>query len=256
MSGTRLSCFGVWGWWAQGQSDDGALAPATRATTPWSARAHTAPFTLCPSQRARGIGAMPCDMPGGTWVGTGAVPEPAGAHRSGRTAWARAPAHTTALCPVAAPASKQLWQEIFSAAGKINSVGAVGCFPQLGTGGQRGGQGTATTTGPRSSPAAQCCSCSTTHESSSLGPPALGLWKEMSPCAEHGWVICHPHPTQQSWGTLGTVRGSDAAVTPGCQGQWGCCQALVGGGGPTWGTPQHLWPRSDSASRFPPCRRS
>lgn len=46
------------------------------------------------------------------------------------------------------------------------------------------------------------------------GHQPWGLWEETPPSADPGWVICHPHPAPQSWGTLGTVSrdrsGSDS----------------------------------------------
>lgn len=175
------------------------------------------------------------------------MPEPAGAHHAGRMAWARVPARTAALCPVSPPASKRLLQEIFPAAGKINSVGAAGCSPCPGLWGRGGGQGTATTTpGPCSSQGSWALLPLHRPRALAPGPGHRAtnpgdFGRRCPPCPDPGRVICHPHPAQQSRDTLGAVSWDgfcgDSLVLRAAGMLPDAWPWLAGGGGPTRGHP-------------------
>lgn len=57
------------------------------------------------------------------------------------------------------------------------------------------------------------------------GHQPWGLWEETPAWADPGWVICHPHPAPQNWGTLGTVSkdrsSSDSWARWGAGRRWG-----------------------------------
>lgn len=111
-----------------------------------------------------------------------------------------------ALWPVEPPVSKQISQEIFPEAGKINNVGAAGCCPLPGWGGQGGDRVKPLSWGHAAATPTALPLC---HPSWAWpwDHQPWGHWK-MSPCAGQGWVICHPHP--------GHCGGLDPAVTAGC----------------------------------------